>query len=231
MFVAASVETETVPPAIALAGETLLPDPSGALIWVEAATVVVADLHLEKGTSYGPRGITLPPYDTAVTLAALAAVLQRYRPGRVICLGDSFHDGGAGERIDPADRAALSALVEAHRWFWVAGNHDPKPPSMGGGRVVGELAIGALTFRHEAVRGVAAGEVSGHYHPRASWRARGRSVVGRCFVGDGERMILPAFGAYAGGLDVFDPAIARLFPVGFDIHLIARGRVTRLPRG
>jgi DNA ligase-associated metallophosphoesterase len=230
MSAAAPIETETAAPAIDLIGETLLPDSSGALYWPAAGTVIVADLHLEKGTSYGPRGITLPPYDTAATLAALGAVLARLRPERVICLGDSFHDGGAGERIDPTDRAVLAALAASHRWFWVAGNHDPQPLALGG-RVVGELAIGRLIFRHEAEFGAADGEVSGHYHPKSGYRARGRSVVGRCFVGDGRRLILPAFGAYAGGLDVFDPAVRRLFPGGFDIHLIARGRVTRLPRG
>jgi uncharacterized protein len=229
MSAAASIETETATPVILLAGETLLPDPSGALFWSAAATVIVADLHLEKGTSYGAQGFTLPPYDTAATLAALAEVLKRCQPQRVICLGDSFHDGDAAERIDPADRAALAALVEAHQWFWVAGNHDPHPPELGG-RVVGELTIGGLTFRHEAERVTAAGEVSGHYHPKSGYRARGRAVMGRCFVGDGARLILPAFGAYAGGLDARDPAIARLFPSGYEVHLIARGRVTRLPR-
>jgi DNA ligase-associated metallophosphoesterase len=227
--VAAPIETQTAAPTIGLAGETMLPDPSGALYWPAAQVAIVADLHLEKGTSYGPRGITLPPYDTAATLAALTAVLRRFRPERVICLGDSFHDGEASERIDPADRAMLADLVEAHRWFWVAGNHDPKPPSLGG-RVVRELAIGGLVFRHEAEHAAAGGEVSGHYHPKSGYRARGRTVIGRCFVGDGKRLILPAFGAYAGGLDACDPAITRLFPSGFDIHLIARGRVTKLPR-
>jgi DNA ligase-associated metallophosphoesterase len=230
MSIAEKIEPEGAGAAISLADETLLPGSSGALYWPAARTVIVADLHLEKGSSYGRCGITLPPYDTAATLAALTAVLKRRRPERVICLGDSFHDNGAGERIDPADRAALAALVEAHRWFWVAGNHDPKPLAFGG-RVIGELAIGGLTFRHQAVRAAAPGELSGHYHPKSGYRARGRSVVGRCFVKDGTRLILPAFGAYAGGLDVFDPAIARLFPAGFEIHLIARSRVVRLPRG
>jgi len=229
MSAAAPIETETAAPAILLAGETLAPDSSGALFWAAAGTVIVADLHLEKGSSYGAQGFTLPPYDTAATLAALTAVLKRCRPQRVICLGDSFHDTDAAERIDPADRATLAALVEAYRWYWVAGNHDPHPPELGG-RVVEELAIGRLTFRHEAERVTAAGEVSGHYHPKSGYRARGRAVMGRCFVGDGVRLILPAFGAYAGGLDVRDPAIARLFPGGYEIHLIARGRVTRLPR-
>jgi hypothetical protein len=229
MLTTAARDAESVAPTIALAGETLVPDPSGALYWPAAATVVVADLHLEKGTSYGPRGITLPPYDTAATLTRLAEVLARFRPEQVICLGDSFHDGAAGERLDPADRVALAGHVAAHRWFWVAGNHDRNPPPLEG-RVVGELAIGGLTFRHEAAPYCGPGEISGHYHPKAIWRARGRPIGGRCFVGDGKRLILPAFGAYAGGLDIADPAIARLFPDGCDVHLIARGRVTRLPR-
>jgi DNA ligase-associated metallophosphoesterase len=222
-------ESEPAAPTIVLAGETLLLDPSGALIWLAAGVVVVADLHFEKGSSYAPRGIVLPPYDTAATIADLARVLARHQPERVICLGDSFHDDEAGARIDPADRAALAGLVAGHCWFWIAGNHDPDPPALGG-RVVRELAIGGLVFRHEAARVAPAGEISGHYHPKAGWRARGRHVGGRCFVSDDRRLILPAFGAYAGGLDVRDPAIARLFPDGFDVHLIARDRVTRLPR-
>ena len=211
--------------AFGLRGETLLPDPSGALVWPAAEAVVVADLHLEKGSSYPG----LPPYDTAATLARLAEVLGRWRPRRVICLGDSFHDGRAETRLEPTDREALAGLVAAHDWLWVAGNHDPTPPALGG-HVVSEIAIGGLAFRHEAETAAAPGEVSGHYHPKARWRARGRTVAGRCFVGDGRRLVLPAFGAYAGGLDVRDPAIARLFPGGCDIHLIARGRITRLPR-
>jgi uncharacterized protein len=210
---------------LVLCGETLLPVPSGALLWPAAEAIVVADLHLEKGSSFPG----LPPYDTAATLAALGQVLKQHRPRRVICLGDSFHDGGAPTRLDRADREALAALVATHDWLWVAGNHDPAPPALGG-RVVSEIAIGQLCFRHEADVAAEPGEVSGHYHPKAYWRARGRSVHGRCFVADGRRLILPAFGAYAGGLDVRDPAITRLFPDGCDIHLIARGRITRLPR-
>ncbi len=210
---------------ILLAGETLVPDASGALCWPAAETVVVADLHLEKGSSVPG----LPPYDTAATLARLAGVLRQWRPRRVVCLGDSFHDDGAAVRLDRGDREALRELVAAHDWLWIAGNHDPAPPSLGGS-VVGEIAIGRLAFRHEADAAAPGGEVSGHYHPKAAFRARGRRLAGRCFVGDARRLILPAFGAYAGGLDVSDPAIRRLFPDGFDIHLIVRERVTRLPR-
>ena len=73
------------------------------------------------------------------------------------------------------------------------------------------LAIGRLTFRHEPAPGQAEGEIAGHLHPAARVIGRGKSVRRRCFAGDGYRLILPAFGAYAGGLDVLDRAFAGLF--------------------
>jgi metallophosphoesterase superfamily enzyme len=53
--------------------------------------------------------------------------------------------------------------------------------------------------------------VSGHLHPSATVAGRGRWVRRRCFAGDGYRLVMPAFGAYAGGLSVFDAAFAGLF--------------------
>jgi DNA ligase-associated metallophosphoesterase len=209
-----------------LAGASLLADVSGALLWPEEATAVVADLHLEKASSYAPRGTMLPPYDTAATLALLADVLARHRPRRVICLGDSFHDGEGPVRLGAEEGRRLAALVGAHDWIWVAGNHDPALPASLGGRIhAGELALGPLAFRHEAARTTAPGEVSGHYHPRASIATRAGTVTGRCFVADARRLVLPAFGSLAGGLDAFAPPIARLFPAGFDLYVIGRRRV------
>jgi len=212
-----------------LAGQSMVPDFSGALFWPAAATLIVADLHLEKGSHFAGRGSPLPPYDTRATLARLADTLRRMRPSRVVCLGDSFHDGAAARRLDPIDRDALASMAAGHEWLWVAGNHDPKPAALGG-RIVDEVAIGPLVFRHQAEPGPITGEISGHFHPKAGLRARGRRLTGRCFVGDGRRLILPAFGAYAGGLDVLDPGISGLFPDGFEVHLIGRERVVALPR-
>ena len=149
----------------------------------------------------------------------------------MICLGDSFHDQGAGERLDEGDGQVLRALTGRRDWIWVAGNHDPLPPAAWGGRVEEEIALGPLTFRHEARDGaLVSGEVSGHYHPKAAVRLRARRVTARCFVTDGRRLILPAFGAYTGGLDVLDPAIAGLFGNGFRIHLLGAGGVYRFPK-
>ncbi len=217
--------------AIVLNGASLLADPSGALVWPAQAAVVVADLHLEKGSGFARRGTLLPPYDSAATLDRLAAVVAAHKPRQVICLGDSFHDGDAPLRLNAADTDKLRALTASVEWTWIAGNHDPEPPAGLGGRVADEIAIGPLVFRHEARPGANAGEVSGHFHPKARVETRGRFVAGRCFVEDGMRLILPAFGAFAGGLDVFDPAIRGLMGRAFQVHLIGRDRVHRFAHG
>lgn len=185
-------------------------DASGVLHWPDERLLVVADLHLEKGSSHGVRGRFVPPYDTRATLRALAEAIGRLRPERVIALGDSFHDTDAEGRLAPADLETLAALVGSVDWTWVAGNHDPSPPAGLGGRPVAEIAVGPLIFRHEPRAGRSTGEVAGHLHPAAKV-GRTRSVRRRAFVCDGSRCLLPAFGAYTGGLNVMDAAFKGLF--------------------
>jgi DNA ligase-associated metallophosphoesterase len=211
---------------LALNGVELFAEPSGALWWPATATLIVADLHFEKGTSYATRGVLLPPYDTRTTLARLAAAIGP-RVKRVICLGDSFHDGDGPERLSQADAVALRALVERHDWIWIAGNHDPVLPAMLGGRtILGELRLDALVMRHQAETD-AIGEVSGHYHPKSHIDVRGRRLSGACFIHDDRRIVLPAFGAYTGGLHIESEAIRALFPAAFRIDLVLRGQIMR----
>lgn len=206
---------------------TLLADPTGAAIEPATGTLIVADLHFEKGSALARRGRLLPPYDTRATLTRLAALIARWQPRRIVALGDSFHDGGAGERIAVADLALLAALMHGRDWIWVRGNHDPEPPALCGGETADEVRIGALVLRHQP-EGESAGEICGHFHPKASLRLRaGRLVSGRCFAGDGRRLVLPAFGAYTGGLDVLDPALRGLFRGDFAVILISRDRLYR----
>lgn len=214
---------------IRLNGAELLADRSGALVWPDMRTVAVADLHLEKGSSYARYGTQLPPYDTRTTLDRLADVLARYRPETVVCVGDSFHDTAAADRVSPADQSRLSEFTESRDWIWICGNHDPAPPKFWGGRSEPFWVIGPVVFRHEADLRGAAGEVSGHFHPKAGLSVRGRHLSGRCFVSDGRRLILPAFGTYAGGLDVRDDAIANLFRSGFFAYLIGRSGLVKIP--
>lgn len=196
---------------MAVAGEDAHLRPSGAL-WLEAErTLVVADLHFEKGSAYAARGQLLPPYDTGETLRRLEAEIEAVRPARLVFLGDSFHDGGALARISRRDAERLRAIARSLALVWIVGNHDADGPGGLPGEVASELLIGGLILRHEPRVGLQPGETAGHLHPSARITALGRSVRRRCFITDGERLILPAFGAYAGGLNVRDAAFSGLF--------------------
>ena len=210
---------------IHIAGERLMLDPLGALMWPAAGLLAVSDLHLEKGSAFARKGMLLPPWDTHTTLDRLALLLRRYSPRIVVTLGDSFHDDGGAERLPPGELARLNAMTEAHRFIWVLGNHDPTPPSGVGGEWVAEHAAGPFRFRHQASPKAETGEIVGHHHPKASVEARGGNVSRPCFVADGRRVMMPAFGAYTGGLDVRDPAIARLFPHGGRVFLLGKERL------
>jgi len=209
---------------VSVAGVALTADLSGALFWDEQRLLVVSDLHLEKGSSFATRGVLLPPYDTAATCTRLAAVIMRHDPRMVIALGDSFHDRSAHERLSSSDRDTLGTLQARRDWIWISGNHDPALPSSLGGVVAAEVAIGPIVFRHEPTG--AAGEIAGHLHPKARVSTRGRSVERRCFACDGERAVMPAFGAYTGGLNIRDAAFERIFGTpGFMAHVLGDRRL------
>ncbi|WP_038360432.1 ligase-associated DNA damage response endonuclease PdeM [Bosea sp. 117] len=222
---------------IGLAGARLLLDAAGALFWPAERMLIVADLHLEKGSAFAARGVPLPPYDSRTTLALLARLVARWRPRTVVALGDSLHDRGAGTRLGSEERAALSDLGRGREIVWVAGNHDPDPVPELGGMHMHEVTVGPLVLRHEpAPRGgecgagrQAHGEIAGHFHPVARIVRRGRGIRRRCFATDGMRLVLPALGAYAGGLNVRDPALAGLFAGAFNAHLVGAARTYRLP--
>lgn len=192
-----------------LAGTTLHARGSGALFWPERRLLCVSDLHLGKSERHARRGgSALPPYETRETLERLDAELAATQAETVICLGDSFDDHEAARALTDGDKLWITRLQAGRRWVWIEGNHDPGPVDLGGTHLA-ELPMGAVHFRHIAVPGQA-GEVSGHYHPKASLTSRGRKVTRPCFLIDSDRVILPAFGTYTGGLSVDDPVLRGL---------------------
>ncbi len=186
-------------------GETLELMPSGALYWHAVRLLVVSDLHLGKSERLARRGgALLPPYETRATLTKLDADLDGTRAAKVICLGDSFDDDSAAEEIDEADRLWLTRLMAGRDWTWITGNHDPGPVSIDGTHRA-ERYLDPFTFRHIAIAGERA-EISGHYHPKAQLAGQGRP----CFLADRSRIVMPAYGAYTGGLWSDSPALAML---------------------
>ncbi len=225
-------ETTPETTSMVLAGHRLRPRRSGALWWPGAGTLVVGDLHVgrsERQARLG--GALLPPYETGDTLARLEAEVAELGPGRVVCLGDSFDDGPAAAALRAEDRRRIARLAEGRDWVWIAGNHDPAPADLPG-RAAPALVLGPVLFRHvaQATRpepGTA--EVSAHYHPKACLHHQGRRISRPCFLADGARAILPAFGTYTGGLDAADPVFDRLLERSARAWLTGR-RVAVLPR-
>lgn len=206
---------------------------SGALWLPTHKTLIASDLHLEKGSAFAARGQMLPPYDSPATLARLEAEVEALDPRTVVLLGDSFHDSKAVSRMDGAQLTRLETLAAGRDWIWLEGNHDldalasalANPFKRLPGRVVETLALGGLFLIHEPQAEPTPGEIAGHLHPAARVAAYGRGVRRPCFVTDGRRLILPAFGAFTGGLDVRDPAITGLFSVPPLTALLGRDKV------
>ena len=211
---------------VVIAGERLTCDWAGCLFWPDEETLIVSDLHLEKGSSFASRGSFFPPYDTPATLSRLGNRLTVWQPKRVISLGDSFHDPEAHGRLSENCLETLSDLMQGREWIWISGNHDPAPPPQLGGTGAREMLIGNLVFRHEPQQGIQRGEIAGHLHPCGKIIRRNRSVRRPCFVSDGTRMILPSFGAYTGGLNIRHEAFGNLFDeAGFSAVLLGNKRV------
>lgn len=208
-----------------------LADPAGALYVEEERMLLIADLHLEKASSFAARGQFLPPYDTAVTLANLTRLVARYAPTTVIALGDSFHDDGGMRRLDADNRALVRALQAGRTFIWIAGNHDTgAAAALSDGEVVDEVRVSGVALRHEPSASETGPEIAGHLHPAAKLRLRGCTVRRRCFATDGRRLVMPAFGAYAGGLNLLDKAFAPLFPAGATAHMLGTDRVYAVSR-
>jgi DNA ligase-associated metallophosphoesterase len=214
---------------LSFAGETFFATASGALYWPRLKALLVADLHLEKASWFARLGQFLPPYDSHATLSALAADVERTGAARLYCLGDSFHDRFGCDRLPASARNLLTGLTARLDWVWIVGNHDPGFADHCGGRIEDELVAHGIVLRHEAERSEPRPEISGHYHPKLRLRLKGRHVARRCFVASATKLIMPAFGSLAGGLDAHHPAI--LGSVGGDATALVpvSDRLLRFP--
>ena len=215
----------------AVNGAELHLDHHGAAWWPSERMLIVADMHLEKGSAFARRGRFLPPYDSVATLARLTNLVARHRPRSLLALGDSFHDRHAGERMEAGLLQALAGLASGLEMIWIAGNHDPEIPAGLPGERAEEIAVGPLTFRHEPRPGAQAGEIAGHLHPAAKVVSQRGGVRRPAFITDGLRLVMPAFGSYAGGLNCRDAAIEGLFrSEGLIAHVCGGTRVYSVGR-
>lgn len=226
---------------VSFAGEEMALTRAGALYWPRLATLFVADLHLEKASFYARTGQFLPPYDSRETLDRVARDIAVTGARRVITLGDNFHDPDGATRLEDGACALLERLTREVEWIWITGNHDIGKDGFVaearcGGSLVPEMDLGGIALRHEAVANAAGPELSGHFHPRLQMRVHGRRINRPCAVigrgaDDADRMILPAFGAFTGGMSAADPAVLRALRPAFRIEAVvpAQARAVTIP--
>jgi len=210
-------------------GHALAALPEGALFWPARRALLVADLHFEKASWFAARGQMLPPYDSLATLADLARLVQATGARELWCLGDSFHDSEGCDRLPAEAQVRLRALTAALRWTWITGNHDHALRDRCGGEVVDEAVVDGLILRHEAQASELRPELSGHFHPKLRVQVRGKQVARRCFVATARKIVLPAFGALTGGLDVDHPALTRAIGRGAEALVPVEQRLLRFP--
>lgn len=211
------------------AGHDFLASPEGALFWPAQEALLVADLHLEKASWFARLGQMLPPYDSLVTLTALEREIEATGVRRLYCLGDSFHDKHGCDRLPAAARDLLTSLTARLDWIWIVGNHDAGFIDHCGGRIEEECEVGGIILRHEAIASDPRAEMSGHFHPKLRLNMKGRSVSRRCFVASATKLILPAYGAFTGGLNADHPEIVKKVGPGALALVPVTNRLLRFP--
>lgn len=203
--------------------------PAGVALVPAEGLMIVADLHLEKGTAFAARGQMLPPYETIETLRRLARLVEDLAPERVILLGDSFHSRHHAIEAGSPARHLIDDLGRRSDLIWIAGNHDPAMPLEVPGRMAAEWQVGSLTLRHQP-EADGRREIVGHLHPTGRLKTRGGVQRRKCFVLSAGRLLMPAFGALTGGIDISDPLISGWFADGdARAFLMCRESVQEVP--
>ncbi len=225
-----SHEVDNQPAPCRFGGHDWLVDGRGVLFWPRHRMLIVSDLHLEKGSFLRRYGHSIPALDTHDTINRLQAVCKDYAPDVVICLGDSFHDRQAELRLRQEDKARLNQLcASCQEWIWITGNHDPELPAGLAGRVLPFLHHDAIAFHHEPAD-VRQRQIIGHFHPKMRLRLQGQTIRGKAMLHDEQRMVMPAFGSFTGGLDWRDVAIQSLFQTSPERYLFYHEQVWHLDR-
>lgn len=213
---------------ITLNGQSVVCNADGTALFDHGRVLAVSDLHLEKGRALS-KTAPMPRYDTDATLIALEKAITRDTPEEVVFLGDSFHRAHLAESLADQHMEKLHELAQGRNFTWITGNHDPELPASLPGVSCDDHVIGMIAMRHIAEDDIMGGEVSGHYHPKVRIKTRARAITGKCFIHDGQRMIMPSFGAFTGGLSIFNPAIKKHFTKKAEILFCHACQIYRYP--
>jgi len=197
---------------------TLLPEKAAFV--AASGTLLVADAHIGKATTFRALGVPVPRGTTSETLAGLSRLVRRTGARRIVFLGDFLHSARARA---PATLAAVAEWRAAHAGLelvLVRGNHDDRagdPPAALGIRVVDEplMQDGFALCHHPAPRS-GAYVLAGHIHPCVHVGRGWDHLRLPCFWFGDSVGVLPAFGAFTGMHPVHASGDDRVFAIADD---------------
>lgn len=214
---------------VLLCGKAFVADAVGALYWPAECTLIVSDLHLEKGSYLSEDSVQLPPFDTRSAFEKLEEAIDRWSPERVVALGDSFC---GGPPLSIYDMDWLRDLMEGREWIWAAGDDGRQIPEGVGGSICSQYSLGGLRFRHEPTPALVGHEIAGGRHPVARVVEYGHVIRTRCYVSNGLRLVMPSMGVYSSGLNVLDEAFTPLLGrEGLFVWVLTNGKAYPVAAG
>jgi uncharacterized protein len=192
---------------LTLANEMIELLPSGAMYLPQHHTLLVADAHFGKASSFRQLGVPVPSGTTNENLLALAADLKSTQAQQLIFLGDFLHSLYS----HTSDlHSALMQWREQHahtKMLLIRGNHDSRagdPPVDLRIEVVNEpYNLGSFALCHHPQTVAGHYTLAGHWHPCVLLQGKARERLRLpCFwLGDEAAHpvgILPAYGSFTG---------------------------------
>ncbi len=204
---------------VQLAGAELWLLADKAIYYPDQRTLLVADAHFGKAAAYRKLGQPVPHGTTDDNLQRLDALLATYDCRRLIFLGDFLH---APESHNPGTLSALKTWRERHHALditLIRGNHDKRagdpPPYLNIHVVTEPWLLGPFALQHEPDPHPTRHVLAGHVHPTYRLFGRGRQRLRLpCFYILQHITLLPAFGAFTGGMDIERAEDSTVYVVG-----------------
>jgi len=213
-------------------GERFIFDKSGSIFLENLKTLIFSDLHLGKSLSFADHGNLIPPFDLDETLLNLKNIIERYKPKRLISLGDSFHENKSIQKMKRKYVYIINNLLRKVDITWIEGNHDSnllfKDKIQGNFKNFYKLKNFKFVHSKSQIDEVNLFEFSGHYHPKITLKFNGLNYSYKCFILTDSFCILPSFGTYTGGLDIKSNALQKILPINKQIIILGNNKIKEI---
>ena len=202
--------------------------PNGELYWQNKKTLIISDLHFEKGSFFSETRQFIPPFDTIETLRQLSKFIDDHPVEMIIFLGDLVHDKFAFQRMALEAKELFFEILKNINCTLTVGNHDDTSFLKDIGLNLTEnIMIDDICFSHHP-RIDKKFSVFGHYHPKVRLKINSRGIWTPCFIANKEKLLMPSYGYFTGGLSIKSLEIQKLFEPEYEIYPLTKEKVYKL---